>query len=181
LDAAAAGPAADVDAAVDALIAAGRPTTPPALDSDPWAVAYTRGLLGWRAFAGRGALASQAVDLAGGSVLSRAEALGGLLLSEAAGTCTARGGGEPRILDVSVTRVEVGPGPRAGGGVDGAGRGVGGGGRGPGWRVRLPVRGTGAVSVLYAGADVRVFRGAGGIAVQVRPECLPGLWSIEAP
>lgn len=174
-------PPTSVDAAVDALIAAGAAasssssTSPPALDPSPWAVAHTSGLLGWRAFSGRRALASQAIDLASGTVLSRAEALGGRLLSSAAGTCAARRG-SPRTLDVSVTRVEVGPGPRSGGRTDGAGREVGGGGGGRtekgGWAVRLPVKGTGAVEVLYAGRDVRVLRGAGGVAVQVRPEAL---------
>lgn len=162
-----------IDAAVNALIEAGASSSaPPVLDPSPWAVAHTSGLLGWRAFSGKKALASQAIDTTAGTVVSRAEALGGRVLSTAAGTC-AVSVDDPRTLEVSVERVEVGPGPCAGGKTDGAGRVVDEDGKE--WTVRLPAAGKGAVTVLYAGRDVRVFRGAaGGVAVHVRAELLDG-------
>ena len=58
--------------------------------------------------------------------------------------------------------------------VDGAGRPVttAAGGKKAGarpWSLRLPIRGAGSFRVEYAGRRLRVFRGSGGLAVQVRP------------
>ena len=170
------GDSAVVDGLLDDLLAASTTTTsPPRLSSSPWVVAHTRGTLVWRTFtlAGTGrrpALASQAINTSSGSVISRAEAWGGAILSTAVGTVAPRAD-DPATFDVFVTGASV----TVGAGVDGAGvekAGAGGRGRGPGWSVRLPIRGKGTFRVEYAGRRLRVFRGSGGLAVQVKPGVL---------
>ena len=84
------GPA--VDLALDALLLQSAPAAPPRLDPAPWVVAHTRGPLTWRAFSGQRALASQAIDMGAASVVSRAEAFGGRILSTAVGTVETRAG-----------------------------------------------------------------------------------------
>jgi hypothetical protein len=174
-------PARTVDAALDDLLASSSSstTTAPRLDPQPWVVAHTRGPLTWRLFtlSGRGkALASQAIDTASSSVVSRAESFGGALLSTAVGTLAPRAD-DPATFDVYVTGAEV----AVGAGVDGAGvmkedttikTTTTPAGAPRGWSLRLPISGKGTFRVEYAGRRLRVFRGSGGLAVQVRPGVL---------
>ena len=102
--------------------------------------------------------------------MSRAETLGGALLATAVGTVAPRPN-DPATFDVYVTGADL----AAWAAVDGAGvakQPAGTAAGQPARSVRLPVRGKGTFRVEYAGRRLRVFRGSGGLAVQVRPGVL---------
>lgn len=147
----------DLDRLTAALVAAGaarRPDVRRALDASPWAVIHTAGGVQplWRAFdlvgKGGGDLPTQALDGAAATAVSTLALPGGARVV-ARGTFQR----QDATLTVTVGEVEV--------------EGV----AGRAWR--LPIAGTGATTLLYAGRDVRVLRGAGGaVAVQVRQGAL---------
>ena len=152
---------AELDRLTAALVADGAARGAPpdprrVLDASPWAVVHTTTRVPplWRAFdwAGPGgALPSQALDGRAGTAVST------LALPWPPGArVVARGTFEREGPTLTVTvgeaAVEGGPGGRT-------------------WR--LPIKGTGKTTLLYAGNDVRVLRGDGGaIAVQVRQGAL---------
>ena len=92
------------------------------------------------------------------------------LLATAVGTVAPRPN-DPATFDVYVTGADL----AAWAAVDGAGvakQPAGTAAGQPARSVRLPVRGKGTFRVEYAGRRLRVFRGSGGLAVQVRPGVL---------
>ena len=149
-----------LDKLTTVLLEAGASAGPPKAGSvgdGRWAVVHTKGPLLWRTLSGRGE-ASQEFDPASSTVVSRAVLAGGALAARASGTYTPDPSSGPCTLAVTVTRVELLPGPILAGGRD----------EDELPRLSLPLGGTGRVDVAYAGDRVRVLKGSGGWAVQAR-------------